>query len=359
MHTVEASAPGKLYIAGEYAVVEPGHPAILVAVDQFLTVRVEETTDTGSIQSKQYSATPVRWTRENGEMVLDKRENPFHYLLAAIEQTERFVKESGKPLSIYHLTVESELDSSSGKKYGLGSSAAVTVATVRALLKYYDMPLSDKLVFKLSSLAHLTLNSNGSYGDIAAATYTGWLAYSSFDREWVKEKLPHYSISELTQMEWSHLSIERLTPPASLRLLIGWTGSPASTTQLVDQVKKNREAKESSYQQFLSDSKECVEEMIRAFREYDVSRIQAAIRKNRQLLKDMSKRTGVSIETPTLQALCELAEEFHGAAKSSGAGGGDCGIALFDQKAGLLDLVSKWEANGITLLPLQVYAQPK
>ena len=35
---IEASAPGKLYIAGEYAVVEPGHPAILVAVDQFITV---------------------------------------------------------------------------------------------------------------------------------------------------------------------------------------------------------------------------------------------------------------------------------------------------------------------------------
>ena len=36
---VTRSAPGKLYIAGEYAVVEPGHPAVLVAVDHFITVR--------------------------------------------------------------------------------------------------------------------------------------------------------------------------------------------------------------------------------------------------------------------------------------------------------------------------------
>ena len=36
MSQVAASAPGKLYIAGEYAVVEPGHPAILVAVDRFV-----------------------------------------------------------------------------------------------------------------------------------------------------------------------------------------------------------------------------------------------------------------------------------------------------------------------------------
>ena len=46
---IEVTTPGKLFIAGEYAVVEPGHPAIIVAVDQFVTVTVEETTDEGSI----------------------------------------------------------------------------------------------------------------------------------------------------------------------------------------------------------------------------------------------------------------------------------------------------------------------
>lgn len=37
---IEVSAPGKLYIAGEYAVVEPGHPAIIVAIDQFISVSI-------------------------------------------------------------------------------------------------------------------------------------------------------------------------------------------------------------------------------------------------------------------------------------------------------------------------------
>ena len=37
---VVSRAPGKLYIAGEYAVVEPGHRAVLVAVDRFITVRI-------------------------------------------------------------------------------------------------------------------------------------------------------------------------------------------------------------------------------------------------------------------------------------------------------------------------------
>ena len=36
--TTEVRAPGKLYIAGEYAVVEPGFPAVLIAVDRYVTL---------------------------------------------------------------------------------------------------------------------------------------------------------------------------------------------------------------------------------------------------------------------------------------------------------------------------------
>ena len=34
---ITVKAPGKLYIAGEYAVVESGYPAIIVALNQFVT----------------------------------------------------------------------------------------------------------------------------------------------------------------------------------------------------------------------------------------------------------------------------------------------------------------------------------
>jgi phosphomevalonate kinase len=50
-----------------------------------------------------------------------------------------------------------------------------------------------------------------------------------------------------------------------------------------------------------------------------------------------------------------LAEACGGAAKSSGAGGGDCGIVIADQKTGILPLMSRWEKAEITPLPLHVY----
>jgi len=355
---IEVSTPGKLYIAGEYAVVEPGHPALIVAVDQFITVTIDSATKNGSIQSQQYSDLPIRWTRRNGELVLDHRENPFHYILAAIRLTEKYALEQGTLLAFYDLKVTSELDNSNGRKYGLGSSGAVTVATVKALNLFYDLQMDQLTQFKIAALAHLAVQGNGSCGDIAASCYGGWLAFSTFDHDWVKEKQKTWSLSTLLESDWPKLSIQPLEAPKDLRLLIGWTGSPASTSDLVDQVSSSTEAqavKKQGYQKFLADSKACVEALIVGFKTNNAKQIKEMISHNRFLLNELSELTGVSIETPALKQLCDTAEAYGGAAKSSGAGGGDCGIVIADQKTGILPLMSKWEQADITPLPLHVY----
>ena len=354
---IEVSAPGKLYIAGEYAVVEPGHPAIIVAVDQFITVSLEQTKNVGSITSFQYGNLPILWRRHHDQLVLDKRENPFHYILAAITLTEKYAKELNKELAFFSLTIDSELDSSNGRKYGLGSSAAVTVATVKALCQFYELEETDELIFKLAALAHLSVKSNGSCGDVAASVYGGWIAFTTFDRDWVntQQEKDDYSIKELIDKDWPMLSITPMTPPHDLRLVIGWTGSPASTSDLVDEVTSQRKLDNDAYEQFLNESKQCVNQMIRGFQNNDIHIIQQQLRKNRELLLKMSTDTNVAIETPALTQLCNVAETYHGAAKSSGAGGGDCGIVLFNRREGLLPLMTAWEEEGITNLPLHVY----
>ena len=354
---IEISAPGKLFISGEYAVVEPGHPAVIVAVDQFVTVTLKKAEGNGSIQSEQYRSIPVRWTRKENELVLDTRDNPFHYILAAIHLTEKFAQEEQKELSFYHLKVTSELDNANGRKYGLGSSGAVTVATVKALNQFYHLGLDNERIFKLSALAHLSVQGNGSCGDIAASCYGGWIAFSTFDRDWVQQHFETRSLHQLLALEWPSLRIEPLPVPENLRLLIGWTGSPASTSDLVDQVhqSKGQGDKELSYHSFLARSKDCVEGMIQGFKNNDLTAIQECLRQNRQLLLQLTSLTGVVIETPSLKELCDLAETFGGASKSSGAGGGDCGIVLFKKKSGILPLISAWEKQGITPLPLHVY----
>ncbi|MGO2638610.1 MAG: phosphomevalonate kinase, partial [Enterococcus viikkiensis] len=138
-------------------------------------------------------------------------------------------------------------------------------------------------------------------------------------------------------------------------LLIGWTGSPASTSDLVDQVHQSRDEKRTSYETFLQDSKNCVEKMIQGFKQNDIALIQQMIRENRALLNQLTTISNVLIETEELKRLNDLAEQYGGAAKSSGAGGGDCGIVIVDKRAGILPLMSSWEKAGITPLPLHVY----
>ena len=354
---IKASAPGKLFIAGEYAVVTSNHPAILVAVNQFITVSLEEAFDEGTINSTLNGGLPVPWTRQDGALYIDERENPFIYITQAVTVTEQYIKESNKELVFFHLSVESELDNAKGKKYGLGSSGAVTVATIKALLQFYEISYTPELVYKLASLAHLSVKSNGSFGDIAASCYTGWIAYSCFNREWVKEKQSEMSMTELLNMPWPDLMIRRLSIPKQLRLLIGWTASPASTTHLVDKVNNKRQDLADFFPHFLAESKATVRELIEAFDQSNMLAIKNGIRKNRALLRALANHTDISIETPLLEKLVEAAELFGGAAKSSGAGGGDCGIAIVDNPDIIPPLFKQWIADGVVPLPLEVYQE--
>lgn len=112
---IKVKAPGKLYIAGEYAVVETGCPAILVGLNKYVYVSIEDSKDFGTIISKQYENSTVVWKRRGEHMVIDNRDNPFEYILSGIRITEQYAQELGKKMRCYDLKIDSELDSPSGK----------------------------------------------------------------------------------------------------------------------------------------------------------------------------------------------------------------------------------------------------
>lgn len=70
---IEARAPGKLYIAGEYAVVEPAQPAVLVTVDRYLSIQLTESSDVGRVFSSEYGQLPMVWKRskQTGKVTLE------------------------------------------------------------------------------------------------------------------------------------------------------------------------------------------------------------------------------------------------------------------------------------------------
>ena len=369
---ISQSAPGKLYIAGEYAVVEPGHQAVLVAVDRFITVRITQAEDggsagpTGHISSTLYEAQSLTWYRrpEDGVVMVDKQFDD--YVVSAIRMVEQMVREAGGRLRYFDLDVSSELDDGSGHKLGLGSSSAVTVATVRAVARFYGLVLDDMAVYKLALLATDAVQPIGSGGDIAASSFTGWVAYTSPDRAWLHQvsgapgtgNSPGGSagLSELVRMDWPLLSIRRLPAPG-LRLSVGWTGSPASTPRLVADVQAHtRGAQDAAYTAFLRESEACLSALTLALREDDGGEIGLRIQEGRRLLSGLSRTSGITIETPQLRRLVEIAQEHGAVAKSSGAGGGDCGIALCPPGTDMAAMHAAWESAGIQPLDLRVHS---
>ena len=73
---------------------------------------------------------------------------------------------------------------------------------------------------------------------------------------------------------------------------------------------------------------------------------------NRKALVKLGHAAGVLIETETLKDLADMAELYGGKGKPSGAGGGDCGIAIIEgSERDVEQLYDSWRRTGIEPLP--------
>lgn len=354
--------PGKLMIAGEYAVLESGYPAIVIAVNRYITITIKDSSlNKLSIANAEQS--DVSWTLdENGEIVGLERKK-YSFLREAIRVSCQFLKEMDVTIQPFCLHIQSELnDRNTGKKYGLGSSAAIVVGVIRSIVLFHNFELqNDPLqLYKLACIAHLKIQGNGSGADIAASVFGGWIYYSRYDITWLISKLnqregflQEESIVNLITMPWPSLRIEHIRPPSDIRLLIGWTKHTAKTAPMVDKIETFQKQESKRYQEFLVQSKVAVEAFIRSCKLKDGIGVLNAIHHNRRALQYLSNMSGVPIETEEIKTLCDIADQY-GRGKSSGAGGGDCGLAFLLGDDKLDSLKEEWEQAGIIPLDLQV-----
>jgi phosphomevalonate kinase len=354
---ISVRAPGKLFIAGEYAVVSPGEPSVLVAVDRYLTVGLTESVGAGSIHSPEYGRMPLVWTRGEDGLALDREHHPYDYVFSAITVAERLRADLGLAPRFFDLRIDSGLDDVSGRKFGLGSSAAVTVATVRAIDEFYGFGLEPMEQFRLALIATIQVAPTASGGDLAASTFGGWIGYRSPDRDLLLRRSASDRIVDLLRAEdaWAGLEIRRLPAPRELAFVVGWTGAPASTERLVDEVGRRSRAGAIDHPAFLDESRRCVSGLWDALTAGDDGATLAQVRRARRLLQGLGAQSGVAIETPVLAALCDVAESIGAAAKPSGAGGGDCGIVLAPVDADVPGMLRAWEANDIRHLTVMVH----
>lgn len=317
---------GKLYWAGEYAILESGQLALIKAIPIYMKAEIAF--------SENY-----RIYSDMFDFAVDLTPNPDYSLIQeTIALVEDFLVYRGQALRSFSLEIRGKMERE-GKKFGLGSSGSVVVLVIKALLALYDITVDQELLFKLASAVLLKRGDNGSMGDLACIVAEDLVLYQSFDRKKIAAWLEEENLATVLERDWG-FSISQVQPGLECDFLVGWTKQVAVSSQMVKQIKQN------IGQNFLTSSKATVTALVEALEQGNAEEIIKQVETASQLLEGLSP----DIYTPSLRQLKEASQDLLAVAKSSGAGGGDCGIALSFDAQSTETLKNRWADLGIELL---------
>ncbi len=291
---MRAQAPGKLVLSGAYSVLS-GAPALVAAVDRYV---VADDTEPAQLETHEV-----------------KRAVALGYAARAVSFDASSLR-------------------TEGRKLGLGSSAAILVASMASLSHVPDDELADSL-FLGALEAHQSAQGGGSGIDVAAACFGDVLQCSLRDDGGL-EVLAHALPDGLAVDCWA-------CPGA------------ASTRDMLAAVRELAERDPAAHESCLARARTGAEAAASAA---DADELIAAIEAQRVALGELGKRAGVPIVTDEVAALAKLARRQGACFAPSGAGGGD--VALLFRRSTSDTLVhefrSRAERAGLFHVPMQVGA---
>src|SRR5699024_9680497 len=77
-------APGKLFVAGEYAVTEPGHDSLVVAVDRYLSVDIQSN-PYNRLDLPELKLTDIRWKLREGQVIFSQTDERLEFIKHVLE----------------------------------------------------------------------------------------------------------------------------------------------------------------------------------------------------------------------------------------------------------------------------------
>jgi len=358
--------PGKLILSGEWSILENNKSCIVLPINKFVEVLVEET-ECNYLSAPDLDLNEINFVYQGGVICITSKLNEnslskIELARLAIEKTLIYLDELGVELKFFKILINSEISSlklDNGKivKPGLGSSASVAVAVVKAILALHKQPEDLMTIFKLATIAHyLYQKSIGSGADIAAATFGQAIVYKRFDTEWLIKQIQRgVSLCKIVLENWDLLNISTIKMPQNFHLAAGFVGYSASTTELAKKgfvFKRNHPI---DYNRIINSIDDVVLKLVVELnacgqKECAEKEILNLIKQNRKILKDLSDQSGAAIATVELEKMADIAGNLGAAAKLSGAGGGDCCIAIcFDD--GVIEMViKKWQEAGFVVV---------
>lgn len=366
MKQIKITAPGKLMLSGEWSVLEDGVPCIVMAIDQKVSVKINEEKETKFLATGTEYKTKAKFVDK--KIVLegtDKEKEFFLFVSKSVEATLNYLV--GKGIKVKNFLIETNssdtvVDLGGGKKakVGFGSSAAIVAATVAAVLALHEQEIkslkSKEIIFKLGCIAHyLAQGKIGSSFDVAASTYGEVLIYQKPDMNFVTKKLSNEEeIYSVVEKEWPLLIAEPIKLPKNFNLSIGFVGYSASTKELILKLNDFKNNQKEEYNKIILKIKQTTQNLILAIKEKNEQKIISLLKENRVYLRELNDKSRNNLETKELALLSDIAEKNGGAGKFSGAGGGDCGIAISFDFNVKQKIEKEWKENKIWIISAKI-----
>jgi len=310
--SVRLEACAKVFLAGEYAVLEPDRPALVVGIDWKLHATADRS---GRGLRIVHAPTGVAWY--GGAPPPELR-----FAARAAELALRFCGGGGDLSIVFEDDLALE-----GRKLGLGGSAAASVLAVRAACVTSARVVGEDEVVSLALAAHWAeQGGSGSGADVAAAALGGVLE--------VRSPVPWRDSEEVMAMAPEEIAaarplrIGRVRVPPDLRLLLAYAGAAADTRAMVREVRKLARAEPGRWAARVREISEAAEQLRDSLESADRLAALAAVRRGGAAMEALGYEARVPIVTPELARACALASAAGAAGKPSGAGGGDCAVIL-------------------------------
>jgi phosphomevalonate kinase len=263
---VIARAPGKIVLSGAYAVLEKA-PAIVTAVDRYVVA-----------DSKRAAAFVTPEVR------------------AALGE---------KPAPWFDASALRSGD----KKLGLGSSAAILVASLGAVrASAGTFATADELravVLEPAIVAHRTAQGGGSGIDVAASVHGGTI---------------------IARRTGTTLDVRAAALPADLFIEVLFAGMPSMTSELLGRVRAFKARSPHEYAGVMEDLTAAAEDAERSLDEGTASGMIRALAAQLRGLTDLGEHARAKIVTREVARLNDLAVEEDALVIPAGAGGGDVAI---------------------------------
>lgn len=327
---IEVQTNGKLFLTGEYNILEKKGVSIIYSVSKRMIFNIEE-----SLKYTYKTRNLISYFDIVEDEIVFEKDNSNIILKEAIKNALLYVKSMNINLVPFSLEIKTELEDKNGNKFGFGSSSAIIIGVIKSILKFYKIEFDEFLLFKLGVLTQYDANKITSGGDLASACFGKMVFYKRYNKKWLEKNRNNPS---LLNKKWKDLKIFEIKTDLKFKAI--WTGKSYKTKNLEYKItkkeyKRAKKIVKNTYQNLITNNYLELKENLKNYQRWLENILKVDL-----------------LNTVELKKIIEITNKYSLGAKISGAGGGDSVILLYPEGFNFYHMEKELLDNNLYLMDI-------